>query len=116
MSNKLKNNKGQLLKWFESSGYGFIRFQDRHVFVHRTSYLHGFIPEVGQIVEFDFGLCGNKPPQAVNVRVFRSAKAVAAEREIQRGLEALLSGKIETVADTSVLRFTKSESGHGGTA
>jgi cold shock CspA family protein len=91
----LKNKRGQLVKWFEKSGYGFIRFEDRDVFVHREAYLSGFAPERFQILAFDFGLAPdrNKPPVAINVRVTKSAKAVAAEEEIKRGLEALVETK-----------------------
>jgi cold shock CspA family protein len=85
----LKNNRGQLAKWLK--GYGFIEYEGRHVFVHRNSYLRGFAPEIGQIVAFDFGLAPdkNKPPMAVNIRVVKTAKSVADEYEIKRGLEVL---------------------------
>jgi cold shock CspA family protein len=87
----VKNKRGQLVRWFEQSGYGFIRFENRDVFVHREAYLSGFTPERFQVVAFDFGLAPdkNRPPVAINVRVTKSAKAVAAEEEIKRGLEAL---------------------------
>ncbi len=82
----LTKNRGPLVKWFEQNGYGFIKFEGREVFVHRTAYLSGFAPEVGQIVTFDFGLAPdkNRPPMAINVRVFKSATDVAAEEEIKR--------------------------------
>jgi cold shock CspA family protein len=87
----VKNKKGQLVKWFEDRRYGFIRFDGHDVFVHRTAYLSGFVPEVGQIVHFDFGLAPdkNRPPIAINIRVTKSAKVVATEEEIKRGLEVL---------------------------
>jgi hypothetical protein len=89
---QLKNKKGQLIKWLRN--FGFIKFEDRQVFVHRDNYLSGFLPEVGQQVVFDFGLSPGegKPPQAINVRVVKSARAVAAEKEIQRTLAALAAG------------------------
>jgi cold shock CspA family protein len=89
----LKNNRGQLVKWLK--GYGFIEYEGRHVFVHRDSYLRGFAPEVGQVVAFDFGLAPdkNKPPIAVNVRVVKTAKSVADEYEIKRGLEVLAAAQ-----------------------
>ena len=89
----LKNNRGQLTKWFQ--GYGFIRYENRDVFVHRDAYLSGFSPEIGQIVAFDFGLAPNKnkPPIAVNVRVVKSAKSVAEEQDTKHGLEALVAAK-----------------------
>ena len=91
---EFRNKKGHLERWIEKSGYGFIRHDDRLVFVHRTGYLFGFKPEVGQAVAFDFGLAPNgRPPMAVNVRVVKTAQAVAAEKEVQRGLEALLNGR-----------------------
>src|SRR5438876_2993368 len=96
----LKDNKGQLIKWIEKGGYGWILFDGRQVFVHVTSYLQGFVPEVDQLVRFDFGLAPNqKPPMAINVRVVKSAKTVAAERQIQAGLEALQNAKIDTLSD-----------------
>jgi cold shock CspA family protein len=57
-------NRGPLVKWFDKNGYGFIKFEGRDVFVHRTAYLSGFVPEVGQIVTFDFGFAPDKtkPP------------------------------------------------------
>jgi len=89
-----RNKKGCLERWVEERGYGFIRHEDRLVFVHRTGYLFGFKPEVGQAVAFDFGLAPNgKPPMAINVRVVKTAQAVATERQVQRGLEALLNAK-----------------------
>jgi cold shock CspA family protein len=104
MDVKLKDNKGQLKKWLD--GFGFIRFEHRDVFVHRTAYLQGFKPEVGQILLFDFGLAPDptKPPVAINVRVVKNAEHVAAEESIRSGLEALLSTKIDTIADTTVVR------------
>jgi len=104
---QLKDNKGQLIRWNENGGYGFILFDGRRVFVHATSYLQGFVPEVGQFVRFDFGLAPDKtkPPMAVKVRVVKSAKAVKAEKQIQAGLEALLKTKIESLSDgTAVVR------------
>jgi cold shock CspA family protein len=90
----LAKNRGPLEKWFETQGYGFIKFEGRDVFVHRRSYLTGFVPEVGQIVTFDFDFAPDKtkPPMAVNVRVWKSAKTVADEDEIKHGLEALKYG------------------------
>ena len=94
MSMEFRNKKGHLERWIETSGYGFIRHDDRLVFVHRTGYLFGFKPEPGQAVAFDFGLAPNgKPPMAINVRVVKTAQAVAAEKQVQRGLEALLKGE-----------------------
>jgi cold shock CspA family protein len=86
---QLKNNRGQLAKWFNN--FGFIKFENRDVFVHRENYLPGFLPEVGQIVAFDFGLSPNpnRPPQAINVRVVKSAATIQAEEQIRAGLEAL---------------------------
>ena len=98
---KLKNNRGQLVKLFPN--YGFIKFENRDVFVHRDSYLHGFLPEIGQIVGFDFGISPNpqRPPQAINVRVVKTAAAVRQEQEIlealkqEAGLSALRRGGID---------------------
>jgi hypothetical protein len=45
-----------------------------------------------------------KPPVAINVRVVKNAEHVAAEESIRSGLEALLSTKIDTIADTTVVR------------
>lgn len=82
---ELRDCRGQLTKWFGS--YGFIKYENRDVFVHLKNY-NGFIPEVGQLVKFDFGLApGDKPPMAVNVRVVKSALAVTAEQQIKNRLE-----------------------------
>jgi cold shock CspA family protein len=84
----LANNVGELVKIFPN--FGFIRFENRNVFVHKSNYLSGFTPEVGQIVRFDFALAlNNRPPHAVKVRVIKSRAAVIAENEIRHGLEAL---------------------------
>jgi cold shock CspA family protein len=99
MSMEYRNKKGCLERWVEERGYGFIRHDDRLVFVHRTSYLFGFKPELGRAVAFDFGLAPNgRPPMAINVRVVKAARAVAAEKQVQRGLEALLKGEGGTAA------------------
>lgn len=91
------------MKWF-SKGYGFIKHEGRHVFVHGSAYLSGFHPEIGQLVAFDFAIApDNKPPMAVNVRVLKSAKSVQAEEEIRTGLEALQRAKTGRVADTVVV-------------
>jgi cold shock CspA family protein len=89
---QLTNNRGQLVKWLKN--FGFIKCEDRSVFVHRDNYLSGFLPEVGQIVLFDFGLSPNpnQPPQAVKVRVVKSATAVRADEAIKAGLLALQGG------------------------
>lgn len=85
----LLNNRGQLYKW--TGTHGFIKFEGRDVFVHRSSYLQGFHPEIGQLVSFDFALAPNpvRPPMAVRVRVVKTACAVQAELDVRRGLEAL---------------------------
>jgi|SRR5215813_6603324 len=103
-SMNLKNQKGQLVKFFKEKGYGFLKHEGREVFVHTTAYLSGFFPEVGQIVGFDFALgLNNKPPMAVNIRVLKSAQSVKDEQEIKAGLEALERIKISRVADTVVV-------------
>ncbi len=87
---QLKNNRGELVKYFERQGYGFIWYENREVYVHVSNYLSGFTPEVNQLVAFDFGLFTkdpSRPPQAVNVRVVKEASAVKAEREIVRQLQ-----------------------------
>ena len=106
----LKNNRGPLVKWF--SGFGFIKFEGRNVFVHRDAYLPGFeteIGQVGQMLGFDFGIAPNgKPPMAINVRVVKSAKAVADEKKTQAGLEALLKTKIDTLpGNTAVAGYER---------
>lgn len=104
----LTGNKGQLAKWFGEAGYGFIKFDDRDVFVHSTSYLQGFVPEVGQHVRFDFGIAPNgKPPMAVRVRVVKSAKAAQAEKAIQAGLEALMNTQEHKLTDGTVVKFSR---------
>jgi hypothetical protein len=89
---KLKDNVGHLVIW--KGTFGFIRFDNRNVFVHKKYYVRGF-PELDQKVVFDFGLSHDplKPPQAVNVRVLKTARAIRAEQEIKRGLEALGCGQ-----------------------
>jgi hypothetical protein len=88
---KLKDNIGHLVIW--KGTFGFIRFDNRNVFVHEKCYTRG-LPELDQKVQFDFGLSHdpNKPPQAVNVRVLKTARAMRAEEEVRRGLQALASG------------------------
>lgn len=97
----LEKNRGPLYKWFEKEGYGFIKLEGRDIFVHRTSYLGGFTPEIGQIVTFDFGFAPDKtkPPMAVNVRVWKSAKTVADEEQIKRELEAKVKHGLEALAN-----------------
>lgn len=90
-----KNCRGQLKNW--KDGFGFVRYEGRDVFVHRSAYLPGFeteIGQVGQILAFDFVEAPNgKPPMAGNVRVITSAgadaKARVAEAEIMRAVETL---------------------------
>jgi len=92
--------QGRLTK--KRQNYGFIQFTNadgkpRDVFVHFNDYLHGFTPEVNQVVEFEFGpsaLVG-KPPVAVRVRVVKSADDFLADfqRQYNAGAEALAKGR-----------------------
>jgi cold shock CspA family protein len=91
MDIQLKNNRGQLVKLFRN--YGFIKFEGRDVFVHRDGYLHGFKPEIGQLVSFDFALAPepDRPPVSVNVRVVKTAAAVQAEKKLADALKTIQS-------------------------
>jgi cold shock CspA family protein len=94
----MQTYQGRLVK--KHPNYGFIRLKDRtgksrDVFVHFGSYLHGFVPELNQIVEFEFGPAPveSKPPVAIRVRVVKTADQVVAEFQAQlekhAGLDAL---------------------------
>jgi hypothetical protein len=89
---QLKDCIGYLVRW--TGTYGFIKYDNRQVFVHQRNYVGG-MPELDQKVVFDFGLSHDprKPPQAKNVRVLKTARAIRAEEEIRRGLQALASGQ-----------------------
>jgi cold shock CspA family protein len=91
--------QGRLTKKREN--YCFIRYTNRagvsrDVFVHFSNYLHGFVPELNQIVEFDFGPSPveDKPPVAIRVRVVKTADEVLREfnDQIEAGVGALGQG------------------------
>lgn len=86
---QLNSKQGELVKWYPARGFGFLLCDGVEVYVHRTSYLSGFAPELNQIVNFDFGLSRNpsKPPEAIRVRVVKEANAVSAERELLRKVQ-----------------------------
>jgi cold shock CspA family protein len=84
----MQTYQGRVVK--KHPNYGFIRFKNRagvsrDVFVHFGSYLHGFVPELNQIVEFEFGPSPveGKPPVAIRVRVVKTADQVVAEFQAQ---------------------------------
>jgi hypothetical protein len=89
---QLKDCIGYLVRW--TGTYGFIKYDNRQVFVHERYYVGG-MPELDQKVVFDFGLSLdlNKPPQAINVRVLKTARAMRAEEEVRRGLQALVQSQ-----------------------
>lgn len=64
--------RGRLAKW--NGSYGFIRFQERDVFVHLSNFLGGFHPELNAEVEFQLGPAAreDKKDEAILVRVVRS--------------------------------------------
>src|SRR6266480_2432306 len=92
----MQKYQGRLTKKREN--YGFIRYTNnagisRDVFVHFSNYLHGFVPELNQIVEFEFGPAPveSKPPVAIRVRVVRTAEEVLRDfiKQINAGVDAL---------------------------
>ena len=59
------------IKWYDAvKGYGFIQSEDnKDYFVHRSGVKdHVFLPETGQVVEFDIKE-SDKGPVAINVEV-----------------------------------------------
>jgi cold shock CspA family protein len=96
MRYSMQKYQGRLTKKREN--YGFIRYTNsaslsRDVFVHFSNYLHGFVPELNQIVEFDFGPSPveDKPPVAIRVRVIKTADEVLHDfnKQINAGADAL---------------------------
>jgi hypothetical protein len=88
LGRSMQNHRGRLVK--KHNNYGFIRFTNtsgvsRDVFVHFGSYLRGFVPELNQIVEFEFGPSPDdtRPPVAIRVRVVKAADQVVAEFQAQ---------------------------------
>ncbi len=95
----MEKYRGRLTKKREN--YGFIRYTNsagisRDVFVHFSNYLLGFVPELNQIVEFDFGPSPieDKPPVAIRVRVVKTAEEVLRDfnKQINAGVGALGQG------------------------
>ncbi len=95
----MRGHQGRLTKKREN--YGFIRYTNsasvsRDVFVHFSNYLHGFVPELNQIVEFEFGPAPveGRPPVAIRVRVVKTADEVLREfnEQIDAGVGALGQG------------------------
>jgi hypothetical protein len=88
--------QGRLIKWRGS--YGFLRCNGKDVFVHLTSYLHGFTPELNQICEFEIGPATKegKPNEAFRVTVVRTASQVIAEfnQTSDAGPDALARGGV----------------------
>jgi cold shock CspA family protein len=96
----MQKYQGRLTKKREN--YGFIRYMNsagvsRDVFVHFSNYLHGFVPELNQIVEFEFGPAPveSKPPVAIRVRVVKTADQVVAEFQEQLETREVLNGTPE---------------------
>ena len=75
----MKRNQGYLVKI--KGSFGFIRHDRKDVFVHFKNYLPGFVPELNQFVEFDYGPSPreDRPPVAIRVRVIKTAEQVAEE-------------------------------------
>jgi cold shock CspA family protein len=89
----MQRNRGYLLKI--KGNYGFIRCNGKDVFVHFSNYLHGFVPELNQFVEFDFGPSPreDRPATAIRVRVIKNAAQVAEEfNRKQAGASTLKAG------------------------
>jgi cold shock CspA family protein len=86
--------QGRLVKWRGS--YGFIRYNGKDIFVHLSSYLHGFVPELNQICEFEIGPATkqDKPNEAFRVTVVKTADAVLHDfnEKIDSGVHALGRG------------------------
>ena len=82
------------MKWRGS--YGFIRYNGEDIFVHLTNYLHGFVPELNQICEFEIGPATKigKPNEAFRVTVVKSAEQVIAEFNRGAGVDALSRGVV----------------------
>jgi len=86
---------GVLVRWDDARGFGFFEETDggRRVFVHHSAYPSGAPrPSEGDEVEFAVGVGRNGRPEAIDVRVQRSARAVqeAAARAGRRGRVAIL--------------------------
>jgi hypothetical protein len=103
--------QGRIIKW--SGSFGFVRSGSQTYFVHKNSFLSGSTPEMFSQIEFRLGPSHreDKPPQAVHVRTIKTATEVLAETERAAGIEALLKGKVEEIADTNVLRFEEWDQG-----
>jgi cold shock CspA family protein len=85
MSGATPRYRGRLAKWHGS--YGFIRFQERDVFVHLSNFLGGFHPELNAEVEFQLGPPAreDKKEEAVLVRVVRSYDYTAGLQRLRDG-------------------------------
>lgn len=88
-----KRYTGRLSKW--QGTWGFIRFENRDLFVHRTAYLGGFTPELHSIVEFEIGPSIREDKfqdQAYRVRVVKTADDVLREFNEKREFAKVLRG------------------------
>ena len=85
---------GRVVKW--RGTFGFIRYNQKDIFVHLDSYLSGFVPEMNQMVEFEIGPATKqgKETEAFRIRVIKTASQVIAEfNERCAGLNASLSAE-----------------------
>jgi cold shock CspA family protein len=89
----MNRRQGRLKNW--KGTFGFILYEGNEIFVHLSNYLHGFTPEVNQIVEFELGPA-NKPGkanEAYRVIVVKSADQVFKEFNLRgAGLDTLVKG------------------------
>ena len=56
-----------IVKWFDKKkGYGFVKFEEKDIFLHHSELVEEFIPENNETITFDI-VNGEKGLKAINI-------------------------------------------------
>ena len=55
------------VRWFDKKkGYGFVKYEDRDIFIHHTEMDSKYVPETNDLISFDI-VDGEKGQKAQNI-------------------------------------------------
>jgi hypothetical protein len=97
---QLQRISGRVCKWF--TNHGFIVYGNKQtIFTHKSNYLPGFTPEVGQVVEFEIGPAAmqGKNDEAYRVTVTKTTDEVLREHGLSKllGQRTVITPESKTV-------------------